>query len=296
MLAVVPPRDQLVTSSDFVRRFGVWQDRATREPVYILHRGRPRLVLTSVEVMDALCAPHGKDAEVGDGDIHALLAATSDMVLIADPAGRVLTASLAARRHFGTLADIGAPLAALASSETNVLLGGAIARVLATGMADELDLPSSTHPSRRLALRIEPHRGGLLVIARDTTIDSEWRDAREAIAAVDQAIAAIDGIATAAISLRGYLEAPDASLARLTGLDPASLANVRFVSLVEIGGRAGVADTIEAVSVDGAPRAVSAVLLVNRAAPLLVRIGIAPRRAGMAVAGLTAIIAATPAG
>ncbi|MDO7841175.1 hypothetical protein [Sphingomonas immobilis] len=47
---------QIVTSSDLVRHFGHWQDKAAREPVYVLHRGRLRFVITAVDIMDALCA------------------------------------------------------------------------------------------------------------------------------------------------------------------------------------------------------------------------------------------------
>ena len=46
---------QIVTSSDLVRHFGHWQDKAAREPVYVLHRGRLRFVITAVDIMDALC-------------------------------------------------------------------------------------------------------------------------------------------------------------------------------------------------------------------------------------------------
>lgn len=52
-----PPadRDDVTTASNLVRRFGMWRERAAREPVYILHRGRPRLVLASVEFVEMLC-------------------------------------------------------------------------------------------------------------------------------------------------------------------------------------------------------------------------------------------------
>lgn len=50
-------RDDMTTASDLVRRFGVWSARAADAPVYILHRGRPRLVLASVELIDMLCRP-----------------------------------------------------------------------------------------------------------------------------------------------------------------------------------------------------------------------------------------------
>jgi hypothetical protein len=48
---------QTVTASALVRQFGLWQERAARAPVYILHRGRARLALTSIELMEAMCAP-----------------------------------------------------------------------------------------------------------------------------------------------------------------------------------------------------------------------------------------------
>ena len=54
----------MVTASDLVRHFGTWRERALRAPVYILHRGRPRLILASVELIEMLCRPQ----EASDGD------------------------------------------------------------------------------------------------------------------------------------------------------------------------------------------------------------------------------------
>ncbi len=56
-------RDDMTTASDLVRRFGVWSERAARDPVYIMHRGRPRLVLASVELIAKLCLPRERDAD-----------------------------------------------------------------------------------------------------------------------------------------------------------------------------------------------------------------------------------------
>lgn len=58
-----PDRDDTTTASDLVRRFGLWSDRATREPVYVLHRGRPRLVLASVELIELLCRPREEETD-----------------------------------------------------------------------------------------------------------------------------------------------------------------------------------------------------------------------------------------
>jgi hypothetical protein len=56
-------RDDMTTASDLARRFGMWSKRAAQEPVYILHRGRPRLVLASVELIEMLCRPREKESE-----------------------------------------------------------------------------------------------------------------------------------------------------------------------------------------------------------------------------------------
>lgn len=54
-------RDDTTTASDLVRRFGLWSEQATRRPVYIQHRGRPRLVLASVDFIEMLFRARGSD-------------------------------------------------------------------------------------------------------------------------------------------------------------------------------------------------------------------------------------------
>ncbi|MBN8815057.1 MAG: hypothetical protein J0J06_06385 [Sphingomonas sp.] len=56
-------RDDTTTASDLVRRFGLWSERATREPVYILRHGRPRLILASVELIEMLCQPREEEED-----------------------------------------------------------------------------------------------------------------------------------------------------------------------------------------------------------------------------------------
>ncbi|QDZ07240.1 hypothetical protein FPZ24_06900 [Sphingomonas panacisoli] len=56
-------RDDVTTASDLVRRFRMWSDRAESQPVYISHRGRPRLVLASVEMIETLYRPRDSDGD-----------------------------------------------------------------------------------------------------------------------------------------------------------------------------------------------------------------------------------------
>ena len=60
-------RTDSTTASDLVRRFGVWSERAAREPVYVLHHGRPRLILASVEFIETLQRPR----EIGSDEDRA---------------------------------------------------------------------------------------------------------------------------------------------------------------------------------------------------------------------------------
>lgn len=50
-----------VTSADFIRNIGYWQNEAIRHPIYITHHGRARLILAAV---DAVMGSAPSDAEV----------------------------------------------------------------------------------------------------------------------------------------------------------------------------------------------------------------------------------------
>lgn len=293
-----PPAEQLVSSSDLVRHFGLWQERATRAPLYILHRGRPRFVMTSIETMEALCAPH---ALVGAGeptrsaiDATALLDATSDLILFADAAGAITASSRAARAHFGSVAEIGAPLDAIAPLPTRPFLVDTIRRVIASGISDHLELVSSRRDGRTLAVAIEPAGAGVALFAQDGTTQRDHARALAGEQALAEAMHAAGQVAAARINPRGYVVAPTPALAALTGLPRETLASLRFTALAEIGARAALGAAVEAAMAGGGPAAVDARLLVNRADPVAVRIGLAAVRgaASGGVEGVAAILVA----
>jgi hypothetical protein len=76
----------------------------------------------------------------------------------------------------------------------------------------------------------------------------------------------------------------------LTGIALETLANVRFVTLLEVGSRVAVADAIEAVIADGTPRGVTARMPVNRADVRPIRIGLSLLRRGVAPDGVAAVL------
>lgn len=262
---------EAVTASTLVRQFGIWQERAAKEPVYILHRGRPRLVLTSIDIMGALLGDHGGGGEAER--LASVLDAVREMVVLVDPQLAVIAASRSARRYFGLsggdlrLVDLAAPAAVDLLVET-------ARRVLASGIAETIELAAARFGDRRLTFEIMPAAGELLMMARDATLADELHELRARMRAQLSAIEAMPDIAVASVNTRGYVVGPADSLAALAGVAPEALSRVRFVTLLDLGSRVATAEAIEAVAAGDGARTLEAMLLVNRAAPRPVRIGL----------------------
>lgn len=277
---------QTVTASTLVRQFGLWQERAARAPVYILHRGRARLALTSVELMEAMCAPARGADDMG----AALLEEIGDIVLIVDETLTINHMSAAARRYFDADVTSRLTLGRLAPGPVTDFLIETTERVIVRGTAETVEIASSRRPGRRLSVSVQPWGPGAALFAHDVTLEEEIKDAAGHVRALDSALAVVEDAAAARINLRGYLESPTPSLAALTGIAIDALASVRFVTLLEVGSRVVVAEAIEAVIADGKPRGVSAMMPVNRAGSRPIRIGLSLMRRGVAPDGVAAIL------
>jgi hypothetical protein len=278
--------DDRVTASDLVRNFGTWRERALRSPVYILHRGRPRLILASVELVDMLCRP----LEGGDSDglrLAALLEGSPDMIVIVDRALNIVVASRSVRARFGHDAARGEPATGLVAADGAAVLAAAIRRVAASALAEAVDLPLAGEPGRRMSLAIEPHPDGVALFGRET--GDATNDDR---ASLDETFAVSRGAAVARIDRYGFLDGPHTALATLTGIGDAMLSSLRLVSLFTIETRGAVADMITAVAADGEPRSGPARLLIDSESPRAVTVAFAPRRHKTGIEGVVALILA----
>lgn len=163
-------RADIVTASELVRHFGLWQERAARAPVYVMFRGRPRLVLTSIEVMEALVAPHVPNHDLSGPDSTALLDLIRDMVIVTDADLRVAATSRTARAYFAESVAVGVSADVLVPVPSRNVLLRALRHVQASGVAQTLDLPSLRGDKRVLTLTIEPHRRGVALLVQDVTM------------------------------------------------------------------------------------------------------------------------------
>lgn len=165
MTAPILPRDlpETATASELVRHFGLWQERAARAPVYVMFRRRPRLVLTSIEMMEALIAPHVPEREIQGPDSTALLDLIRDMVVIADADLRIVAVSRTARAYFGESARPRAPADELVPTSACANLVKTVRHVVASGTSQTVDL-SGPRQGGLLAITIEPHGKGVAML------------------------------------------------------------------------------------------------------------------------------------
>ncbi|WP_010185784.1 hypothetical protein [Sphingomonas sp. PAMC 26605] len=284
------PADQFVTASDLVRHFGVWQERAARAPLYILHRGRPRFVLTTIETMDALCAAHpAAPPAAAVIDATPVLDAIGDLVLLADAEGGILASSRTARAYFGALARPGAPVVAIAPSTVRARLTAVIRHVIDRGIGERLEIASAARTARILLLTIEPAGRGVAVIAQDA--------AREPDACADRtvgaaSIAALRAAGGARITLdpNGRIDQPNATLAAMIDIDPLALRQRPLTALATDQARAALDAALTGVLRDRSAAGLDSDLVTASGTLLPVRIGLASTDRGSVGGGATAII------
>lgn len=280
----------VVTASDLVRHFGAWQERALRHPVYVLHRGRPRLVLTSVDVMQALCAPHDPSTATLPDAVADLLDMTDEVILLAGPDLALIASSVSARRYFGTSARAGAALGGIGGAAAQ-LLSQAARRVRDTGLAETIDI-AAPYRDRRLNFAIRPFPAGLVLIARDATVAEELAEARAEARAITSAIGASGTCVVAHINLRGYVDPPTDGLSAFFGIDDQSILGARFTTLIEVKSRVAVGALLNRVVDDGTAGAVEASMLHAGAEPRPVQVALSPVLRGASVVGVIAFLSA----
>jgi len=276
-----PTPGDVVTASALVRRFGAWRERALVSPVYILHRGKPRLVLASVELIERV-------ARAGDADRNrqaALLDGSPEMIVVADRTGTIVAASRSVRARFGERAAPGTPVGGLVVPDAAAMLLSAIGRVAESALTETTKLALAGEPGRPINLAIAPHPDGVAIFGRDAAYAAEDRDS------FDQTFAMSPGAAVARIDEHGFLDGPHTSLSALTGIPGPMLSSMRLVSLFAIEARAEVGAVIAEVTQDGTPRSITAPLLTQDE-PRLVNASFAPRRRGNSIHGVVALILA----
>lgn len=284
---------QIVSATELVRNFGTWQDRALTAPVYILKRGRPRLVLMASDLIHQIVdTPVDTDHLAVERD--QVLNAMHEVVVLLDADQRLRFCNDAARSYFGFAGrDLsGMSLDRLLPPALTGFISDMVDRVTRGRLREHTEIAMPGEDERHLSLTLLPLRDGVALIGQDITLLTALAHAHGGLAAIDSALAVLEDVAKVQINLRGYLVRPTQSFAGLTRLPMETLATIRFVSVIDIAGRVAVADAIEQVLRTRQPLRTSARLLVNGADPRPISIGLSPIERGHALEGVRAILLA----
>lgn len=279
-----------VTASNLVRNFGEWQDRALAEPVYILHRGRPKLALASIEFLTRLTRSVGQ----GD-DSDALIDAFFEPVLIFDDETRIVRHNRAAGSYFA-LAGGTAGFGRSADRPLEVAALQLVRRVATHRIAERIDAAPAHDGERRVEIGATPIGHRVLLVVRDLSAREAHARSADLVEATAAAIDHQELLATARLNQRGHVAQPSLSLARMTGIPADQLGTTRFATLFAVRSRVGVGDATERVLRGGEAERIDGELIVDGSKSRAVSLTLSAIVTRLGVEGAIAVVTAQPPG
>ncbi len=255
-----------VSSAEFIRNIGYWQNEALRQPISITHHGRERLVLA---------APDAFQADVGSTDITKLLSTLrADVSLVQDTLDDcylsvdshlcIRNSNLAAEAFIGMSRDdlVGVSLASVLSQPLASILSDRVQRVIRSRQAERFEVGATD--GRYFAVTVFPISVGAAALLRNITEIHVLRRRLEDGDALQQAVRVHDRAAAIKLDAHACVETIDDEFTAWTGFESADLVGHRLFDLVLSAQRRAAAETIECVFREGRPRSISLTLLGKR--------------------------------
>ncbi|WP_162301978.1 PAS domain-containing protein [Croceibacterium ferulae] len=245
-----------VTSADFVRHFGGWQDRASKSPIVVTHHGRARLIVLSPEKF-AEMASNDEEHAISDATSRStdaagleILTDSMDECFIAfDTDLRVVqvNAAICAYLRVGRSQLEGRTLAASVPQSNGSLAYANVVCALESGKSATLEVQSIIYPDRWLRVKTFPFSTGSACLFRDVTEEVEARDAVDIQLATRQALVAHGMVGRCVLTVRATFREVDAAFAALVDLEPQGLLRARFCDIFPLNRRAEAREFVESV-------------------------------------------------
>jgi len=275
-----------VTSADFVRHFGGWQDRASKDPIVVTHHGRERLVVLSPERFAELASGHARHG----GPSAAAAPCPTDragLEIVADSLDECFIAfdhelrvvhvnpAVCAYLRMARSELEGRTLAATIPQSSGSLACATVDRALESGQTTTVDVPSVIYSDRWLRVKTFPFPTGSACLFRDITDEVEERAAVDIQLATRQALLAHGMVGRCVLTVRATFREVDANFAALVGLQPQGLLRARFADIFPVDRRAEVRELVELVLDTGETATLDTCLLRRGHAHEQVRLSIA---------------------
>ncbi|WP_347303978.1 PAS domain-containing protein [Croceibacterium sp. TMG7-5b_MA50] len=275
-----------MSSAEFVRHFGGWQDRVSRSPIVVTHHGRERLVVLSPEHFAQLAfddasperTPSGFVAPAERGAMEIVADNLEECFLAFDHDLRVVHVNAMACSYLrmGRHQLEGRALEETVPQSSGSLACISVARALETGQPAQLEVESLLYRGRWLRVKTFPFPTGSACLFRDVTDEVERRDAIDVQQATRQALLAHGLVGRCVLSARATFREVDAAFAALVGLEPAGLLRAPFRDIFPMDCRAVVRENVEAVLEEGEPCTFETRMLHRGHAGPEVRLSLAP--------------------
>ncbi len=252
-----------VSSADFIRNIGHWQNEALRRPISITHHGRERLVLAAPEEFNAGAAAETlvkSSLSQLRADADAVLENLEDGFLAFDATLRVKRSNAMAEAFIGRSRDglQGATASEFMPQPLGVVLHERLHRVLRTRKHETFE---ATVEGRHISLRVFPLTEGAGVLFANMT---EQHDQRLRLGEANALRAATNGHPQAAaikLDASGRVKEIQDGFCAWSGYQREDVIGHRFTDLLPPSYRREVTEMLEGATRNSAPQQVEIALL-----------------------------------
>lgn len=280
-----------VSSADFIRNIGHWQNEALRRPISITHHGRERLVLAAPAEFNAgAVADTAVKAAFSQmrADADAVLENLDDGYIAFDAALRVKRTNATAEAFIGRSRDglQGATAAEFMPQPLGVVLHDRLQRVM---RARKYETFEAAVGDRHISVRVFPMTEGAGVLFSNTT---EQHDQRLRIGEANALRAATNGHphATAIrLDASGRVKEIDDDFCSWSGHQREDVIGHRFTDLLPPTYRREVAEVLESATRDSAPQQVEITLLGKQGQEISGMLTLAPIQTEFITHGVMAV-------
>lgn len=267
-----------VSSAEFIRNIGYWQNEALRQPISITHHGRERLVLAAPDAFQSSLgsADVAKSLSTLRADVSLVQDNLDDGYLSFDPQLCIRHSNAVAEAFVGMAREdlVGVSIVAALPQPLASILCDRVQRVIRSRQAERFEVGAAD--GRHFVVTVFPISIGAAALLRNVTEIHALRRRMEDGDALQQTVRVHERAAAIKLDARGRVESIDDTFTIWTGFQPADLVGHRVLDLVSAAQRREAAETIERVLREGRPRSIALTLLGKRGEEIEGVLAIAP--------------------
>ena len=260
---------QRVSAADFIRGFANWRLQSARKPVVVTHHGKDAHVLISLDDYRRLDGDMASDIAAASDLLQASLAGVVDSlrdgVILIDRQHRIaaINPSASDMLEIPVARLIGEDLMAAVPGLKDSLILHHVIRLVDYRERFSGDIPGMFRPCQWLHVDLVPLPAGGAIVMRDISAAMEGFVAGDTRQAMLDAVEIDGDIGHARISVRETVEAANAMLTTLLGVDAAAIRRVRFSALLAVGQRTAFVEALEAVFRSGNPARIASQMVTR---------------------------------